>query len=89
MFRLHRSLLIAYITMLSVNYFTAWMELTATGNAYYLWFALSNLTDMLAFLCESAIYYLVVSLMLPFTEEQMKRREEFQKFLFGGFLDAN
>ena len=90
LFLLHRNLLVAFTVLVGVNYFVAWLasNTNTTSNAFYVWAGLSYLTMMLADLVESAIFYLVVSLMLPITEDQKKKSENVEKiFLFGCFID--
>ena len=91
MFLLHRSLAIAFIIFLGINYLTVWKELNSPpeSDAFYIWWGLANSSFILRNLFESAIFCLVVLLMLPMTKKQMQRAEDFKKFLFGGFLDAD
>lgn len=47
---------------------------------------MSNVCKILMMLFQLTSFFLVVSLMLPYSQYQQKKRAEFVKFLFNGFV---
>ena len=72
-FKLHGVLLAITTAFSVINGFTVWKELSTRGrenqNAFYFWFGLSNITFVLTSWFESATFLIVISLMLPVSEE--------------------
>ena len=53
----------------------------------YDWYGIADLLGFLLNLDEGLTFMLVLMLMLPVSEKQKMKRDEFQTFLFVGFLN--
>jgi hypothetical protein len=86
MFQAHAFLLSLYFIMvltgITIDYSvdTAGGQSTLTGVA--------NITVVLSVFAQCGCYILVLYLMLPITDEQMKHRADFNTFLLDGFIDV-
>ena len=86
-FILHGSLLTLVLVLNALYIYAYWMALNSTGKAHNDWGGIANLSAFLINLAEALTFGLVVNLMLPWREEHKMAREEFQRFLFVGFLN--
>lgn len=73
--------------MTAVNEYAYWIWYKVSGKAQENWTGVDDLSSFLSSLAEAVILGLVVFLMLPIGEDQRFKRQEFQRFLFVGFVD--
>ena len=86
MFVLHGSLLAVYLLLYTSMDILAYNGFRADGNKQYVLLGLSNVCKILMNIVQLTTYFLVVHLMLPLTEQQVRKKAEFVKFLFVGFV---
>ena len=90
-FILHGSLLTLFLVLQALNIYALWVVLNSKyhSKAYNDWGGINNLSAFLINLAEALTFGLVINLMLPWRQEHKMAREEFQKFLFVGFLNRS
>jgi hypothetical protein len=90
LFIIHGSLLCSFLTLYALTdifeYIASHSSNTTTECILlvfcYLFLCINNLLEMLTF-------FLVVKLMLPFTQKEKENKSQFKKFLFNGFADRH
>lgn len=86
-FILHGSLLVFFLLMNALNIYAYWKASNLTGKAHDDWGSVFILAVCLGCLIEAVTFGLVIFLMIPVGDHQKFKRQEFQRFLFVGFVD--